>query len=49
MTCTTCQGKGYYIPDEAWNQTLQEFEQCPDCKKDPKTIERPKTSPGLLT
>lgn len=45
--CPTCKGKGYIIPDEPWNLTLQEHEICPDC--DTKAKDSPKSLVGLIT
>ncbi len=45
--CATCNDKGYYVPDEAWNFTLQERAKCPDC--DIEATDRPKSIVGLVT
>ncbi len=44
--CGTCQDKGWHIPDDPLNLTLQEHEGCPDCDQEPKDLP---LSNGLVT
>ena len=34
MKCKTCNDRGYIISPEAWNTTIQEHVECPDCMKE---------------